>query len=132
MLLLPVRIDRSPIHGLGLFTPEPVPRGTPIWRFEPEFDRAIPLTQWDQLPSPARKHIRSHAYLSLEAQAYIKSGDFACFMNHSDQPTTGAVGQGNEPITTVALRDLAGGEELTCDYWAFDGDAAWKLAASSH
>ena len=31
------------------------------------------------------------------------------------------------PVTTVALRDLAAGEEITCDYWSYDADTPWKL-----
>jgi hypothetical protein len=28
---------------------------------------------------------------------------------------------------TVALRDLAAGEEITCNYLDYDADTAWKL-----
>jgi SET domain-containing protein len=32
-------------------------------------------------------------------------------------------------VVTVALRDLAAGEELTCDYHAFDAEAPAKLGS---
>ncbi len=131
MLLLPVRVGVSSIHGFGLFTVAPVPVGTPVWRFEPEFDRAIPASVWKQFPASVQAHLRTYAYLRGEDRAYVKSGDFACFMNHSDNPSTGVVGQAPDPVTTVALRDLAADEELTCDYWAFDAEAAWKLGQGS-
>lgn len=38
MLLVRVRVDRSPIHGLGVFAAEPIARGTDVWRFTPGFD----------------------------------------------------------------------------------------------
>ena len=31
------------------------------------------------------------------------------------------------PVVTVALRDIAPGEEITCNYYAYDADADWKL-----
>jgi len=31
------------------------------------------------------------------------------------------------PVVTVTLRDLAADEEITCDYFAFDDEAARKL-----
>ena len=31
------------------------------------------------------------------------------------------------PVVTVALRDIAAGEEITCNYLDYDADTAWKL-----
>lgn len=45
VLLIPVRCDRSPLHGLGLFAVHPVPEGTPVWRFVPGFDRTFPVSE---------------------------------------------------------------------------------------
>lgn len=39
----------------------------------------------------------------------------------------GTEGNKAPPVTTVALRDIAAGEEITCDYRAYDADTAWKL-----
>lgn len=131
MLLLPVRVGSSSIHGLGLFTVSRVLRGTPIWRLEPEYDRIIPMTLWKQLPAPALEHLRGYAFFRGEDRCYVKSGDFACFMNHSTSPTTGVLGEAVGPVVTVALRDLEPDEELTCDYWTFDAEAAWKLGQAA-
>mgnify|MGYP002622993594 CR=1 FL=1 len=35
MLLVPVRLAPSPIHGLGVFTQVAIARGTEVWRFMP-------------------------------------------------------------------------------------------------
>jgi hypothetical protein len=51
-------------------------------------------------------------------------------MNHDPRPNTGAPADAREPVTTVALRDIAAGEELTCDYAAFDAVAAAKLSSA--
>lgn len=51
----------------------------------------------------------------------------ACFINHSSANNTGSPPNPQPPVTTVTLRDLAAGEEITCDYWAYDADTSWKL-----
>ena len=127
MLLINTRVAPSPIHGLGLFTVAAVPRGTPVWRFEPGFDHAFSPAQFAALPPLAREHLRMYCFTSRDDGHLSKSGDHACFMNHSETCNTGAPPDATPPITTVALRDLAANEELTCDYRAFDAEVAWKL-----
>lgn len=127
MMLIHTQVAPSQIHGLGLFTVGPIAKGTPVWRFEPGFDHAISPEQFAALPPLAREHLRSYAYVSQADGHLIRSGDHTCFMNHSPDCNTGAPASATPPVTTVALRDLAAGEELTCDYAAFDADVAWKL-----
>lgn len=127
MLLVPTRTRPSSIHGLGLFTDHPIPQGTPLWRFDPGFDQVFSSTRLLTLPEPARAHIRWFAFLSPADGGWVLSGDHACFMNHDPRPNTGAIPGSPIPVTTVALRDIAANEELTCDYFAFDAGAAAKL-----
>lgn len=127
MILIRTRVGPSKIHGLGLFTVEPVAKGAGIWRFEPGFDRSFAPDQVAAWPVVAREHLRWFSFMSQETGQYVLSGDHACFMNHSEEPNTGAPRDGTWAGTTVAYRDLAAGEELTCDYRAFDADTAWKL-----
>lgn len=129
MILIPTRVGPSPIHGQGLFTREAVAAGTPIWRFETGFDRAFSPEQFAALPSMARDHTRWYSYVSPGEGHYVLSGDHGCFMNHAADPNTGAPPGTAAPVITIALRDLAAGEELTCDYRAFDTDADAKLRA---
>lgn len=127
MLLIKTRVQPSAIHGMGLFVAEFVPRGTPVWRFEPGFDQEFPPETFAGLPEMARGHLRWFAYLDAVAGNWILSGDHACFMNHSSTPNTGALPAAKPPVITVALRDINAGEELTCDYFAFDAEAKAKL-----
>jgi len=127
MMLIEVRLSPSTLHGLGIFTLEPVPQGTPIWRFEPGFDRAFTPEELAALPPLAQAHLRKHAYPDATTGHWIFSGDLTIFMNHSSPPNTGALPGTVKPVTTVALRDIAAGEELTCDYHAFDVTAVQKL-----
>ena len=127
MMLIKTRIQPSAIHGLGLFAVEAVARGTPIWRFEVGFDREFSPDQFAALPPLARQHLRWFAFPNLQSGNWVISGDLSIFMNHSRTPNTGALPDAPLPVTTLALRDIAAGEELTCDYFAFDAEAATKL-----
>jgi hypothetical protein len=110
-----------------LFATVPLPRGTPIWRFLPGFDQEFTPTQWAALPEPARSHTRHFCFVRQGDLHVILSGDHACFINHSDSPNTGAPPDATPPVTTIALRDIAAGEEITCNYRAYDADTPWKL-----
>jgi SET domain-containing protein len=127
MMLVPTRVAPSRIHGNGLIAISCIPKGTPVWRFQPGFDQRFDARTFSELPENAQAHLRWFAYLSIEDGHWHLSGDHTCFMNHAEQPNTGAVGDSQGPVTTVALRDIAEGEELTCDYRAFDSEAAMKL-----
>jgi len=131
MLLIKTRVASSGIHGLGLFAAEFVPSGTSIWRFESEFDHDFSPGQFAALPSLARAHVRWFCFVSRENGRVILSGDHACFINHSPEPNTGAPLDAVPPIATVARRDIAVGEEITCNYWDYDADTAWKLGLTS-
>lgn len=127
MMLIATAVRPSGIHGLGLFTVRPVPRGTPIWRFAPGFDHDFSPAQFAALPPLAREHVRWFCFVRRDDGHVILSGDHACFINHAAAPNTGALPAAAPPVVTVALRGLAAGEEITCDYLAYDADAPWKL-----
>ena len=127
MMLIETRVRPSGIHEMGLFTVAFVPRGTPVWRFERGFDHDFSPAQFAALPPLAQKHTRWFCFVSRETGHVILSGDHACFINHAPAPNTGALPDAQPPVVTVALRDLAAGEEITCNYFAYDADAPWKL-----
>jgi SET domain-containing protein len=127
MMLIPTQARPSAIHGLGLFAVAPVPRGTPIWRFEPGFDREFTSAQFAALPPLAQQHLRWFAFREDANGHWVLGGDLSIFMNHAAQPNTGSPANVSGLVTTVALRDIAAGEELTCDYFAFDAAAREKL-----
>lgn len=120
MMLVPVRADRSAIHGLGLFANAFIPRGTPVWRFQPGFDRTFAPAEFAGLPAEAQAHLRHFGYLDLASGHWFLGGDLSVFMNHGPVPNTGAPKSVGSAGLTCALRDIHEGEELTCDYRSFD------------
>jgi hypothetical protein len=127
MMLIDTRVRPSAIHGSGLFAVNLVPRGTAIWKFQEDFDREFTPGQFSALPPEAQQHLRWFAFFDAAKNCWILSGDHACFMNHASDPNTGTAADAKLPAVTVALRDIAAGEELTCDYFAFDAEVKNKL-----
>src|SRR5579863_8407813 len=127
MMLIKTRVQASGIHGMGLFAVAAVAKGTPVWRFEPGFDHDFSPADFAALPPLAREHTRWFCFVSQKDGHVILSGDHACFINHSLTPNSGALPDGREPVVTVALRDIAAGEEISCNYFDYDADTAWKL-----
>jgi hypothetical protein len=55
MMLIETRVAPSAIHGMGLFVAKFVPRGTPVWKFQPGFDRDFSPEQFAALPPLAHQ-----------------------------------------------------------------------------
>ncbi|HYE96390.1 MAG TPA: SET domain-containing protein [Rubricoccaceae bacterium] len=119
MFLIPTYLAPSPIHGTGVFTPVPIKAGTILWRLDPSTDWEIPPEDFARFPEPYQSRLRAYAYQNFEG-VYILCGDNARYMNHADDPNCDDSGQ----VITVARRDIAAGEELTCDYRLFDAESA--------
>lgn len=131
MLLIPARVGPSRIHGNGLFAAVPVPAGTPIWQHQPGFDPVLAADAVAAFPTPARNHVHWFGFQSAEDRSWHLSGDLACFMNHDPQPNTGRPNGQTGVVVTVALKDIAEGEELTCDYRTFDAAVGEKLGRAA-
>ena len=117
MFLVPVRLDRSEIHGFGVFAAEHIPAGTRVWEFTEGVDYRISAEEVHGAPEPWRGELLKYAYRDSSGD-YILCGDAARFMNHSEQPSCDDSGD----LYTVAIADIAPGVELTCDYRTFDLD----------
>ena len=113
MLLVKTYLDKSPIHGIGVFAGETIRQGTKIWRFVYGFDRFYNRRTLAKLPKQAKDHIRLHGY--QWGKEILLSMDYDTFMNHSDDPNTyfrnGYV---------LARRTIRKGTEITNDYRAFE------------
>lgn len=121
MLLVPVRVDRSSIHGLGAFAVHPIARGTAVWRFTPGFDLELDPEALDALPEHARDTLLHYGYIDPRLGRFILCCDDARFLNHSDAPNLVSDFATDEHGVDRAARDIEPGEELTVDYRAVDG-----------
>jgi uncharacterized protein len=113
MLLVKTYLDKSRIHGLGVFAGEFIRKGTRIWRFVVGFDRFYSRKQFARLPKPAREYVELHGY--QWGHEILLSMDYDTFMNHSEKPNT-AFKNGY----VIASCDIHKGAEITNDYRAFE------------
>lgn len=120
MLLVRVRVDRSPIHGLGAFAVDPIARGTPVWRFTPGFDLDLEPTLLDQQPPDFRRVMLHYGYIDPRWNRFILCCDDYRFINHSDAPNLRIDDSLEHYGVDLAARDIAAGEELTIDYGHFE------------
>ena len=122
MLLVKTRLEKSRIHGIGLFADELIREGTVVWRFHPVIDIRLTAEQIAELSGPCQEQTRRYTYREKHTGLYVLCGDDARFFNHSAEPNCIDIFKGDHEDLTVALRDIRKGEELTCDYALFDLD----------
>ena len=113
MLLVKTYLDRSAIHGLGVYAGEFIRKGTKVWRFVERFDRVYSPTQFAKLPKPARDYIWNYGY-RVDGEVLLTI-DHDHHMNHSEDANTH---WHNGHI--VATRNIRKGEEITNNYRQFD------------
>ncbi len=119
MLLVNTYVGASAIEGVGVFAAEPIAKGARIWKLEPEFDRLIPMERYEAAEPFLKTFLDRYSYPSPDYPGHVVyEVDNGRFMNHSDDPNTDF----SQPGGAVALRDIAAGEEITCNYADFYPD----------
>jgi uncharacterized protein len=116
MLTVITYIAPSAIEGVGVFAAEPIVKGQRISRFDPAFDRLIPRDAYESAPPFLKTLLDRYAFPHPEnLDLIVYEVDNSRFMNHSASPNTDF----SNFAAGIALRDIAAGEELTCDYNSF-------------
>lgn len=108
-------IRSSEIHAAGCFTLEDIPKGTRVMEYTGE---RISKDEGDE-----RYDGRPYTYLFGigNGDTVIDGHGMAMFVNHSCDPNC-ETEEENGRIFIHSLRDIKAGEELTYDYWLYDGD----------
>ncbi len=117
------RIQRSPIHGVGVFAIKNIPKGVNPFVTYGDVD-VIPVPEKEIMEN---KKIPDAVKEMVKAFYVIQNGAIYCdarslneinityFLNHSNAPNLD-VEDVNEESLFTAKRDIAAGEELTSDY----------------
>lgn len=117
MMTVPTYVGPSTIEGVGVFAAEPVRAGTVIWRLEERLDLLLPADEVERLDPLQRTFLDRYGYPHMTRDGIVVlEFDNGRFMNHSLAPNTDFT----DPEKGWAIRDIAAGEEITCDYSEFD------------
>jgi SET domain-containing protein len=116
MFLVKTYLDKSSIHGIGVFAGEFIPQGKKLWEFTLGFDRRYSLQELHMLPSVTQALMHRYAF-AVKGQIFY-SVDNDCYTNHANIANTAY----HESGYATALRDIAKGEEITDNYRSFDGE----------
>ncbi len=122
MLYVKTKVLPSPIHGLGLFADQDIPKGTLVWKFTPGFDQRFTREQVEAFPKEVRDFLSFYAWQSKKSGLICNASDNGKYFNHSTGPNVrSAYVEGEDEVVTRAVKDIRSGEELTDDYSTFEG-----------
>lgn len=116
MMTVRAQLKESPIEGIGVFAAEPIKAGQVVWEFNPDFDKEISREFYETATGRLREYLDRYSYFKPgDDSVLVLEGDEGRYLNHTSKPNTDFSGW---PVA-VALRDIAVGEEITCDYSTF-------------
>ena len=117
MMIVPTYVGPSEIEGVGVFAAEPIAAGTAIWTLDERFDHLFNASEIEEMAPLQCQFITRYGYPHMTREGItVVEFDNGRFMNHSTRPNTDFT----DANVGRALRDIAAGEELTCDYSEFD------------
>ena len=123
--IVEVAFRNSSIHGVGVFAKKPIAAGTKIWQYDDGM-RVCDAAAMAALAPRQMRYALHGGYLHKPSDRFLWYTDGMQYMNHAETPRAN-IGLGTWPPLqedhTVALRDIAAGEELLEDYgfWADGG-----------
>ena len=119
MLKVQTYLDRSTVHGIGIFAAEDIPAETVVWEFNPHVDLVYTPEEWGTLSTC----ISAQSFAVLKRYSYKEEGNYylcldnAQFMNHS--ATGYNVENFREANRMSACCDIRKGDELLCNYFQY-------------
>lgn len=126
------RIQRSPIHGIGIFAIRDIPQGIDPFS-EKDLDLQfikIPADQIEDdpgIPEGVKRYVRDVSSNVDGIRNFPANGfnsiSAAFLMNHSDNANVGHDEYGH----SITLRDIKEGEELTLNYGMFNDESELKF-----
>jgi hypothetical protein len=107
-------LDKSRLHGIGVFANQFIPKGTKVWEFTEGFDLIVSEDSFLKLTNIQKNAIMFYGYKEKKNKKIIFCIDNAHHFNFSENPNTASKNDsGNDDISSYALYDIHIGDELT-------------------
>ena len=119
MIHVKYKLDKSVIHGIGIFADQDIKKGELIYTVSPGLDVDMAQSQFNALKDEEKREIEYWGYWFEPNKAWHVDFDHIHFINHSFTPNTVQdFSRPNHPLT--ATRDIKKGEEFTQNYLDFE------------
>ena len=118
MFLKKCYLDKSPIHGIGLFAGEDIKMGQNIWLPSHQLTFHFDDSELKTLPSQEVKIVKHYGYLNKKTGIWHFSSEDSRYVNHSENPNVSKTPNDTHGIS--AMRDIKTGEEITQNYSDFE------------
>lgn len=108
-------IRSSDIHAAGCFTLDAIPKGTRVLEYTGErITKAEGNNRYEGRPF-------TYLFGVGDGEVIIDGHGMAMFVNHSCDPNC-ETDEEDGRVYIISIRNITPGEELTYDYWLYDGD----------
>ena len=119
MIHIKYTLDKSQLHGIGLFTAEDLKKGQLVYTSSPLLDVNITQEQFDSLSPREKEEIRWWGFEVPGEGTWHVDFDVTKFINHSYDPTI-TQDTDHKDAYLITTRDIKAGEELTQNYLEFE------------
>lgn len=112
------KLDKSPIHGIGLFADQDIKKGQLLFTGSP-LDINLPKEEFEKLDEKEKTELRWWGFFDKNVGIWHSDFDVSKFINHSVDGTV-IQDPNHEDTYLIAARDIKQGEELTQNYLEFE------------
>lgn len=117
MMMVPVTVGKSAIHGMGIFAVSPIRAGTVIWEYTPGLDRQVSHYAVNFGDPRIISYIKQRGYVNPDRlQVWVICVDEAQFWNfpkRGEPANTKLGGLLDGEYLILAARDIEANEEIT-------------------
>lgn len=118
MFLKKCILDKSHIHGVGLFANENIKKGEIIWLPSNTLTFHFTESGLASLHPQEQEMVRHYGYFHKDKRIWHLSAEDSRYINHSDTPNIERTTNTDDGVQ--AIRDIKKGEELTQNYRDFE------------
>jgi len=125
MIHIKYKLNKSKLHGIGLFADEDVRKGQLVYSASPLLDVNISQEQFDSLDEKEKREIKYWGFWDMQNNVWHVDFDNSKFINHSINATL-TQDPKQKDAYLVATRNIRAGEELTQNYLEFESEEDLK------